>query len=522
MSPIQTPGVYINEVNAFPNSVVSVPTAVPAFIGYTPQALYLNESCTNQPVKISSFAEFQAYFCLPGQPAPATPPKQYSPEYYLVLQQSQPQKGAYLSINNSFYSVVPDPASVYYLYNSIRLFYQNGGGQAYIVSVGSYGELSGNPVAPGDQIVNSNVKLNDLLNGLSVLKNEMNPTMYICPEATLLTPNDNASLMQAMLLQCEQMGTAISIFDVIGGNDPDPILWTDDISDFRNNTGNTGLDYGTAYYPFVGTTIMQNDDIDYTNLFGGNIDALAAIINPPENSDPKIAQVIANIKNPASGTTVIQNNNALLNLSATYNEIITVVLSEANVLPTSGGIAGVITVVDSNQGVWNAPANVGIVGTVSLPINLSDTQQANLNTDAVSGKSINAIRSFAGQGILVWGARTLDGNSQDWRYINVRRTIIFIEQSCKQAAQTFVFEPNNMNTWESVKAMISSFLTSLWQKGALQGATASDAFSVACGLGTTMTSEDLLNGFMRVTVKVAVVHPAEFIVITFEQQMATS
>ena len=97
-----------------------------------------------------------------------------------------------------------------------------------------------------------------------------------------------------------------------------------------------------------------------------------------------------------------------------------------------------------------------------------------------------------------------------------------LEQSCKLAAQAYVFQPNDKNTWEGVKAMIGSFLTSIWKEGGLQGAVPADAFSVACGLGTTMTSEDILNGYMRVTVKVAITHPAEFIILSFEQQMATS
>ena len=191
-------------------------------------------------------------------------------------------------------------------------------------------------------------------------------------------------------------------------------------------------------------------------------------------------------------------------------------------LPPSGGIAGVITVKDNEVGPWQAPANTSIVGAANLPIKLSSSQQENLNVDAVSGKSINAIRFFNGLGILIWGARTLDGNSLYWRYLPVRRTVTFLEQSCKLAAQTYVFEPNDKNTWEGVIAMISSFLNGIWKEGGLQGASAADAFSVECGLGSTMTPEDLLQGFMKVNVKVAVVHPAEFIVLTFEQEMAKS
>jgi phage tail sheath protein FI len=100
--------------------------------------------------------------------------------------------------------------------------------------------------------------------------------------------------------------------------------------------------------------------------------------------------------------------------------------------------------------------------------------------------------------------------------------MIMLEQSCKLAARAYVFQPNVKNTWEAVKAMISSFLTTIWKQGGLQGASAADAFSVSCGLGTTMTADDILNGFMNVTVLVAVVRPAEFIVITFQQEMPVS
>lgn len=522
-SMIKSPGVYINEINAFPNSVVPVPTAVPAFIGYTPQASYEGKSYTNVPMKVTSFAEFQAIFCLPNPPAPAAPAKQYNPEYYLVKQKGEPDKGDYMTIGGSYYSIVPDPNTVYYFYNSIRLFYENGGGDAYIVSVGTYGAPSKNPMTPGDPMINPNVELDDLLGGLALLKNEEEPTMYICPDATLLSVENNGTLMQAMLEQNATMGTAVSIFDIIGGRDPDPILYTDDITAFRNNTGAKGLNYGAAYYPFVGTTIMQNTDIDYTNLFGGDIKQLAPLLNPPSAPNQSVSTILANIANPGdSGMTASQFNSALTNASKTYSTIIKHVLADANILPPSGAMAGVITFTDNQVGPWQAPANTSITGAASLPIKLSESQQGDLNMDAVSGKSINAIRFFNGLGILIWGARTLDGNSLDWKYLPVRRTLIFLEQSCKLAAHAYVFEPNDKNTWEGVKAMIGSFLTSIWKEGGLQGSSAAAAFDVQCGLGTTMTSEDLLNGQMNVTVKVAVVHPAEFIILSFVQEMAKS
>jgi phage tail sheath protein FI len=127
-----------------------------------------------------------------------------------------------------------------------------------------------------------------------------------------------------------------------------------------------------------------------------------------------------------------------------------------------------------------------------------------------------------GEGVLVWGARTLNGNSLDWRYINVRRTMIMLEESCRLAAKAMVFEPNVSSTWVTIKSMIENFLTSVWKRGGLAGAVPADAFSVHVGLGETMTPEDILEGILRVTVLVAVSRPAEFIEITFQQQMQKS
>lgn len=138
------------------------------------------------------------------------------------------------------------------------------------------------------------------------------------------------------------------------------------------------------------------------------------------------------------------------------------------------------------------------------------------------GKSINAIRSFIGEGVLVWGARTLDGNSLNWRYISVRRTMIMLEESCRLAAKAMVFEPNVANTWVTIKSMIQNFLTGIWKRGGLAGEVPDDAFSVHVGLGETMSPEDILEGILRVSVLVAISRPAEFIEITFQQQMQKS
>lgn len=523
----KTPGVYINEVNAFPNSITPVATAIPAFIGYTPKAEYQGKSYLNTPQVISSYAEFAAIYLLDDPAPPADPAKQYQPEYYLVAQAphvSLSSVGHYVNVGGVDYAILPDPNTLYYMVNSLRLFFQNGGGRAYIVSVGTYGAPSKTPLAdPSVRPVNANILLSDLTTGLATLKNKQEPTMYVFPEATLLSLADNATLMHTALLQASEMQTAVCIFDVIGGDTPDPVLYTNDIENFRNGTGSQGLNYGVCYYPFIGTTAMQSAEIDFTNLCGGDVAQLSALLNPASNPNPAAAAILNAIQNPpANPMTNSQLQAALLAASPSYQQIINEVLAYANILPASGAMAGVYANNDDRKGVWRAPANISIVGAVSLPINVSDTQQENLNIDAATGKSINAIRFFNGRGILIWGARTLDGNSNDWRYIQVRRTITYIEQSIKSSLNSLIFSPNDANTWASATSMVENFLFSLWNQGGLQGARPADAFVVRCGLGSTMTADDILKSVMNMTVAVAVMRPAEFIVLNFQQQMASS
>ena len=196
-------------------------------------------------------------------------------------------------------------------------------------------------------------------------------------------------------------------------------------------------------------------------------------------------------------------------------------LQKKNLMAPSAAMAGIYTLVDSERGVWKAPANVAVSSVVSPSVLIDYEQQEDLNAP-LQGKAVCAIRPFKGIGTMVWGARTMDANSLDWRYMNVRRTMIMLEQSIKIAAKAYVFEPNVKNTWVSIEAMISNFLTNLWKLGALAGAVPTDAFSVTVGLGATMTATDILEGRMNIEVRVAISHPAEFIVITFQQQQQKS
>ena len=189
--------------------------------------------------------------------------------------------------------------------------------------------------------------------------------------------------------------------------------------------------------------------------------------------------------------------------------------------PPSGAIAGMMTTLDTTEGIWKAPANVSLVSIWDVTLTISHQAQEFLNLDSISGKSICAIRNFPGKGPLVWGARTLDGNNNDWRYINVVRTLTMIEQSCKLALEAFVFEPNDSNTWLRIKNMFSRYLEGLWRQGGIVGTTPDDGIFVLIGLNQSMTQADLDSGRLRCQIGVAISRPAEFTVITLEQKMET-
>ena len=188
-------------------------------------------------------------------------------------------------------------------------------------------------------------------------------------------------------------------------------------------------------------------------------------------------------------------------------------------LPPSAAVAGIYASVDRDRGVWKAPANVGITSVIGPVVKITNEVQENLNVDPTSGKSINAIRAFAGKGTLVWGARTLLGNDDEWRYVPVRRLFSLIEESSRKATAFAVFEPNDLTTWLKVKGMIESFLYGLWEQGALAGSTPDAAYFVNVGLGKTMTAEDVLRGRMIVEIGAAAVRPAEFIILRFTHKL---
>ena len=207
-----------------------------------------------------------------------------------------------------------------------------------------------------------------------------------------------------------------------------------------------------------------------------------------------------------------------LNNNVLYNQIKAEIAKKYVELAPSATVAGIYARVDANRGVWKSPANESLNYVIKPTVLVTDEAQGDMNVTP-TGKSVNAIRSFTGKGTLIWGARTLTGNSNEWRYISVRRFFNMVEESVKKASEPFVFESNDANTWVKVRSMIENFLTSQWKAGALAGAKTEQAFYVSIGLGETMTSLDVLEGRMIVEIGMAVVRPAEFIILRFSHKM---
>jgi hypothetical protein len=500
---MKIPGVYIVDKNDFPNSIVQVATAVPAFIGYTEKADKSGKSLQNVPWRISSMVEFQSYFggppsprfsvtkiVQPGQPAAVPAPvKAFSvagKDYQVVSAQKREQR--------------------FLLYYGVLLFFRNGGGPCYIVSVGGYGSA----IETGDD--NSG-----LLGGINLLLKEQEPTMVVIPDAVHL--RDEAScirVQQAVLLHCgEKMQSRVAILDIYDGYKDRKDPSGDCVTTFRAGVGIYQLGYAAAYYPWLNTTIVGDMDVSYRNVAAAD---LTAVLNAEGivKSD-----VVAEVTMLTPAYTPDLLHQTLIKFSPAFAQVIAEVKKQLNLLPPSPAIAGVYSMVDESSGVWKAPANVSLNSVLAATVSISDDDQEDLNVD-VQGKSINAIRSFIGGGVLVNGAKTLDGNSLDWRYISVRRTVIMLEQSIRLGTNTYVFDSNVSTTWVSIKSMIRNFLTGIWKSGDLAGMTPDDAFAVSCGLGETMTPEDIREGILRVTVLVAIIHPAQFIEITFQQQMQRS
>lgn len=480
-----TPGVYIEEISTLPASVAAVATAIPAFIGHTEIAEKGDEDLTDVPTRITSMLDYSQYFG-------GSNPEELQVEVTDTLEKTT---GDDPLLSDRVITVqAPSTVSDYKMYYAMQMYFNNGGGPCYIISVGDYDD----PVTAGDTVT-----ANTLIWGLDKLAKVDEPTLIVFPD--YMSVADYSDVYNAALAQCAKLQDRFTIMDVkdVTG---DPLA---DATEFRDNgLGISDLKYGASYYPNIKTNLNYGfaDDLTITRTYVYEGD-------PAEAGDPSDGTINLDELNGSDPNLVDPSlhRSILAEINKLYID-----------MPPSPAVAGIYARVDRQRGVWKAPANVDVRSAIGPSVKVTHEQQGNLNIDATSGKSINAIRTFTGKGTLVWGARTLAGNDNEWRYIPVRRLYIFIEESVKKATEFVVFEPNDANTWLRVKTMIENFLSRLWRDGALAGSKPEQAYFVKVGLGQTMNAQDILEGRMNIEIGLAAVRPAEFIILKFSHKLQES
>jgi len=428
-----------------PTSIVQVPSSVPSFIGYTQK----RKDEKIKPIKISSLLEYEQNF---GK--------------------AEDELTISIEVNNTNATATIATPSIHNLYYSVRLYFDNGGGPCYIVSVGFTG---------------SGITLTDMQVGLKAIEAFDEPTILLFPEGQALPETDYYALVSLAVDQAAKLRDRFLLIDV---HTQHPTV-DSTINNFRTKFSKIdNLSFAAAYYPNI-KTVFNYQYQDH------------------------LVNVIVRTNGGALTSLTLDN---LSSNAAVYNSCKKAISQLNPVLPPSPAIAGIYAKVDTSRGVWKSPANISINSIIGLTDNITNEDQGNMNIDVTSGKSVNAIRTFTGKGILVWGARTLAGNDNEWRYVSVRRFFIMVEESIKKSTKPFVFEPNDSNTWIKVRTMIENYLIGLWRQGALAGSTPDKAFFVKCGLGQTMTTQDIQEGRLIIEIGMAVIRPAEFIIIRFSHK----
>jgi hypothetical protein len=376
---MKTPGVYIVEKDAFPNSVVEVPTGIPVFVGYTEKAKRGAQALQNVPTRISSLAEYHSIFGA----GPNT------------IVESDKDTGALGFVSDSRFL----------MYLGLRLFFSNGGSTCWIVSVGGYGD---GPVSASALMDNP----------LKLLAGEPEPSIILAPDAALLEIDEWSKVANAYLDHCGNLMSRVAILDVLGGDAERNLdAKTDVISGseggFRSKITSKSTSYGMAYYPWVDTNLLDASTIGLDDI-GPNLrkklsqfvaDEIDADAQPGSSAEARnkdikaLAQAIEEA-DPAKGK---ETHQSAMAFSSSYKNVMSQVLAMLNRMPPSAGMAGIFAQTDQSLGVFKAPANTSMNSVVRPAVDISSTEQEDLNVP-LDGKAINAIRTFAGRGVLVWGA----------------------------------------------------------------------------------------------------------------------
>jgi uncharacterized protein len=477
MLDIRTPKVYIVEKQSFPNSIQQVESAVPVFVGYT-------QKKGGETLELTTWEDFKLNFGGPN----GVKASDFGLTYIVS------DKKVETVIDKDKVKAKP----TFYLYYAMQHYFQNGGGRCFVVSCGDYS------IAVSKSAIDA---------GLSKAIDIEDATIVVAPELSLLakipttgtkkidySDIDSIVIPKITKLINDNKYEKFFILDIVDGMDTvNEDKEQFDESNFSGFSIAKEGEFMAFYYPNLITSMkveidetVFTEDLDYDEKATATAAPTAKkILKATTDNKEKILRHIFKQKVEEQLPNVI--------------------------LPPSAAMAGVYAKTDNLRGVWKTPANEAISGIKQLTKKVDDLLHADLNVDSQTQRSICAIRTLPGYGTRVMGGRTLNGGSADFRYISVRRYISITEKSIKNALFRYLFEPNNSTTWSLVKIAISNYLTRQWEEGALLGGKPEDSFYINIGLKTTMSEQDILDGRMRVEVGMAVVRPAEFIIMEIVQ-----
>lgn len=322
----------------------------------------------------------------------------------------------------------------------------------------------------------------------------------------------------SMAVQSDEIVTP---FSLLSGQDDDETVYRFNLKNGSNGSSDSispadymGEDRGPGKRTGI-QAFIDNDEVSIMAIPGVTEPSVQlALVAHCENLKSRFAILDFPRDKQSVADVQVHRNMFDTNYAAIYNPWLQVFdpLDKRNIfIPPSGSVAGIYSRSDQTRGVQKAPANEVVRGCVGLDCQYNKGEQ-----DILNPKGINLIRSFTGQGIRVWGARTMSSNGL-WKYVNVRRLFIFVEESIKAGTNWVVFEPNDEQLWARVHRTIDAFLTRVWRDGALMGSNPSEAFYINIGR-STMTQDDIDNGRLICEIGIAPVKPAEFVIFRITQK----
>ncbi|MGC9665885.1 phage tail sheath family protein [Planosporangium sp. 12N6] len=495
-----SPGVYVEEVSSGSKPIEAAGTAVAAFVGFA------ERGPVNQPVLVTNWTQFTQTF------------------------------GGFM------------PGS--YLAHAVYGYFANGGGTGYVVRIGGQapsvvrGELpaagdepdrpaftvralatnDGDGAPPADLtvevtptaggpddaftlVVKQGGRTVETLEGLTTKRGPTNVVTAVKQQSTLIAVEE----VKGRPVLAPRKGAAVTL-----AAEPAAELAVsarDYVGDVADRTGFAGLEAIDEITMLCVPDLMaarQQDLLDDEGVLA----VQAAMITHCELMADRVA-----ILDTPPGLTAqqVKRWRAEANVDSKYAavyypwiKVMDPVAGRPAFLPPSGHVAGIWARNDATRGVHKAPANEIVRGAIALELNLTKGEHDQLNPDG-----INCIRTFPGQGIRVWGARTLSSDPE-WRYLNVRRLFNYVEKSILQGTNWVVFEPNDPKLWDSVNRTVTMFLRRVWRDGALFGRTPAEAFYVKCDEENN-PPENRDAGMLTVEIGIAPVKPAEFVIFRISQ-----